>query len=252
MTCERCNGIFLTTDELETVMVATCSNCGSPFEIREPIRVEHLPEVPGTVLGIDVSHHNMVTDWDDVKGSGIEFAIVRVSHGIKHDRAFRDHLEGAREAGLIVGCYHYFEAADCYSNGGMPMGQARVFVEGMRMAGLVGAAGVLPPSLDIEEGTVPAGDLLLWMSDVQAETLLCPWLYTMLGWWGSHIGGDVRFGRFPLWAADWTPPLNIPPPWTDVMVWQHTNIGRVPGIVGNVDLNRFNGSLETLRWMAGL
>ena len=85
----------------------------------EPINAEHLPESTTTVLGIDVSHHNVVTDWNRVKRAGIEFAIVRVSHGIKQDRTFRSHLEGARQAGLVVGCYHYFEAADCYQDGGM-------------------------------------------------------------------------------------------------------------------------------------
>lgn len=103
-----------------------------------PIDAEHLPESATTVLGIDVSHHNVVTDWNRVKRAGIEFAIVRVSHGIKQDRAFRSHLVGARQAGLVVGCYHYFESADCYQDGGMPMAQAAVFVDGMRMAGLVG------------------------------------------------------------------------------------------------------------------
>jgi hypothetical protein len=50
--------------------------------------------------------------------------------------------------------------------------------------------------------------------------------------------GDDDFGC-PLWIAayqDHEPTL--PKPWTRYAVWQYTSNGTVPGIHGNVDLNR--------------
>ena len=34
--------------------------------------------------------------------------------------------------------------------------------------------------------------------------------------------------------------------WTGWSYWQYTSRGEVPGIVGSVDLNRFNGSIDDL------
>ena len=41
-------------------------------------------------LGIDVSEHNGILDWDAIKKGGIEFAIIRSSWGhFEEDKQFR-------------------------------------------------------------------------------------------------------------------------------------------------------------------
>ena len=58
--------------------------------------------------GIDVSENNGVIDWEDVKESGIDFAIVRSSYGkTGTDEQFLANVNGAHAAGLQVGAYHY-------------------------------------------------------------------------------------------------------------------------------------------------
>lgn len=58
--------------------------------------------------GIDVSYHNGNIDWQAVKAAGIDFAICRASYGSKcEDETFQRNVEGAHNAGLMCGAYHY-------------------------------------------------------------------------------------------------------------------------------------------------
>lgn len=68
------------------------------------------------LVGIDVSAHQGVIDWEAVKATGVEFAIVRIGYRgatvgeLYEDEEFRANLIGAREAGLSVGAYFFSQA----------------------------------------------------------------------------------------------------------------------------------------------
>jgi Lyzozyme M1 (1,4-beta-N-acetylmuramidase) len=61
--------------------------------------------------GIDVSKWNGTIDWQKVKGSGIDFAIIREGFGVKSpnqiDEKFKYNITGAKNAGISCGAYHY-------------------------------------------------------------------------------------------------------------------------------------------------
>ena len=58
--------------------------------------------------GIDVSIHNAPVDWQAVKAAGMDFAICRTGYGKNGvDDSFIANVEGAHNAGLICGAYHY-------------------------------------------------------------------------------------------------------------------------------------------------
>ena len=60
------------------------------------------------VKGIDVSEHNGAVDWEEIKNAGYEFAIIRCSYGKSGvDSMFYDNVNGAQDAGLKIGVYHY-------------------------------------------------------------------------------------------------------------------------------------------------
>jgi len=53
--------------------------------------------------------------------------------------------------------------------------------------------------------------------------------------------------RPEVWICSFTDPPLSREPWT---IWQHSHIGRLPGVKGAVDLNTFNGdSLQWLEWL---
>ncbi len=67
-------------------------------------------------LGIDVSSYQETIDWEQVKASGIEFAMIRAGYrgatrgNLKEDKNFQANYEGAKAAGLKVGVYFFSQA----------------------------------------------------------------------------------------------------------------------------------------------
>ncbi len=60
--------------------------------------------------GIDVSEHQREIDWQDVKDSGIDFAIIRAGYGrevSQIDKYFIQNMKGAQSVGLDIGTYWY-------------------------------------------------------------------------------------------------------------------------------------------------
>lgn len=58
--------------------------------------------------GVDVSQHNGIVDWKSVKYAGFTFAMVRIGYGKGHlDNNFYRNINGALDAGLKIGVYHY-------------------------------------------------------------------------------------------------------------------------------------------------
>lgn len=63
--------------------------------------------------GIDVSENNGVVDWGAVKANGFDFAIIRIGYGRGNlDSEFYNNVNGAINAGLAIGVYHYSYAMD--------------------------------------------------------------------------------------------------------------------------------------------
>jgi len=62
----------------------------------------------------------------------------------------------------------------------------------------------------------------------------------------------VELADYPLWIAQYTTAAQpvIPPVWNAWTFWQYTDKGGVDGINGDVDHNRFNGTLDNLKALA--
>lgn len=67
-------------------------------------------------MGIDVSAHQGVIDWSQVKNSGVDFAMIRVGFrgqtqgSIFEDKYFKSNVTGAVKNGVKVGIYFYSTA----------------------------------------------------------------------------------------------------------------------------------------------
>ena len=182
--------------------------------------------------GIDVSKWQGEIDWEKVAAAGVDFAYVRASHGAKPDGRAAANIDGALEAGLMVGAYHYLES-------GVPVdAQVEAFL------GVLGDRDLqLLPVLDVEDEKLDpakcAIDCLRWLDEVQEHHDEAPMLYTMPEAAARlHLERADLLKGFPLWVAHWgaAKPL-VPKPWGTWACWQHSNKGRVAGITGDVDLN---------------
>lgn len=190
--------------------------------------------------GIDVSYWQNTINWDAVAATGIDFAIMRVSHGLgTYDTKFQTNWSESRRVGLRHGVYQYFSGSDD------PTAQAQLMLSEM------GAMqdGDLPPTLDVEQGDnegIPVAqmnaNIQTWMDVVEGALGVTPIIYTGASAWGSMTGGADRREN-PLWTANWTSECPyVPDPWTDWTFWQYSATGSISGISTNVDLDVFDGS----------
>jgi lysozyme len=196
-----------------------------------------------TVTGIDVSKWQGQIDWNAAAGSGIDFAIARVSHGTTYiDEWFDANWQGIAAQGLVRGVYQYYAPDED------PIAQADILVNAVGSLGPMD----LPPVLDVETdgGVDPAGiaaGMHLWLDHVEQKLGKRPIIYTGKYFWQDYVD-TAEFVDYPLWIPNYSATCpNLPTgAWTDWLMFQYTDSGSTPGVDGNVDTNLFNGSKEDL------
>lgn len=188
-----------------------------------------------TLEGIDVSVWQGTVDFEAVRESGIQAVYIRSSYGPQGvDRYLEEHYRGAREAGLRLGFYHFLIAQTEEEAGA----EARFF------AGLIRPYGYdCRPVMDYEtlRGTPRerVNDIALaFLEEVERLTGHRPMVYSDAN--NASRVFDARVAAYPLWVADYGPEEpNVTDNWTAWTGFQYTDEGRVPGVEGRVDRNRF-------------
>lgn len=194
----------------------------------------HEPNEPG----IDVSRWQGVIDWGRVATAGIRFAGIRATMGTGRDDTFAFNWREAKRPTLQRMAYHYFV------NNTPAMPQLENF-----LAALAGDYGELPLVLDVEPASGQTINnrqsntdaIRQWLTECSARTHHPIAIYTA-GWaWPICTTVPAWSTEYPLWFAQYTVSRtpSLPHPWTRYMAWQYSNGGRVDGIAGNVDLNRW-------------
>lgn len=206
-----------------------------------------------TVIGVDVSQYQREPDFAACASAGYSFAIAKATEGAGWtDKTFARNWQAIRAAGLIRGAYHFGRPASD------PIKQADHFAKVMGPLG----PGDLPPALDLEahDDLKPLA-LVEWtiafLEHIEAITGRWPMLYTGPGFWQRRLkpAGDaaLKLTSWPYWTAQYHErPEPDARPWARWTIWQHSGHGKVPGFSGDVDLNRFNGTLDDLRTLACL
>ena len=172
--------------------------------------------------------------------------MARVSDGTRYpDSKFAANYANAKAAGLVRGAYQFFRP------GQDPIAQAELLLSKI---GYQLGAGDLPPVLDVEvtDGHSAAqvlNGVQAWVSHVSKALGRMPIVYTSPGFWDG-LSGHRNYGA-NLWVANWTTRCpTMPSGWSTFVFWQHSAEGRVPGVGGKVDLDKFNGSKSELYSLA--
>jgi lysozyme len=183
---------------------------------------------------IDMFHgdnREEIPDFVAMKNAGVIAVIHKSTQGL----GFKDprcavRLQAARDAGLLVGAYHFLTYGDSAN-------QAQYFLQ---------CANLQPgdlAALDFEtSGATPNADQALqWLRAVRIARNAFPAIY------GSDLvrqnfNAQSPVSRYPLWLAEYGPHENIPPPWSTSLFWQFSEAGNVAGIAGHVDTNFFDGT----------
>jgi GH25 family lysozyme M1 (1,4-beta-N-acetylmuramidase) len=201
---------------------------------------------PAYLEGIDVSKWQGAIDWNQVAGAGKKFAMIRASAGsLTTDEWYTTNRAGARAAGIPMGAYHYANP-DAAPNDAL--NEANFF-----LSLAAPSRGDLIPALDVEvTNGLSVADMQAWVGTwlerVWSVTGVRPMIYASPNFWATSMGDTRAFadaGYTILWVAHWgVSSPRVPAEnwggkgWT---FWQYTSSGVVPGISGNVDLDRYNG-----------
>lgn len=194
--------------------------------------------------GIDVSQWQGEIDWEKVKASGIDFAIIRVAYraygsGVLYaDESYQENLQGALDAGLDVGIYIFSQAVSCTE-------AAQEASYAINLA--KNYSYTLPVVMDFEYASGNSGRLAEAKLTVSQATTICNYFcYTvekynkvgMLYANKSLLTDDVDAAdissKYPVWLAHYTASTSYS---GDYSYWQYSSTGTVPGISGNVDMD---------------
>lgn len=194
------------------------------------------------VHGFDISHHQGIIDWERLKSVQyapfpVRFVFMKASEGGDFgDTAFQRNFEQAHEAGFICGAYHFYNPKTD------PVRQADFFIRSVKLR-----TGDLPPVLDIETRPKDVGklrrDLKIWLDRIERHYGVKPILYTSYKFKTRYLNDSV-FNSYPYWIAHYyVDSVAYEGEWK---FWQHTDVGTLPGIDRQVDLNVFNGTMEEM------
>ena len=190
--------------------------------------------------GVDVSAYQGDIDWERVKASGIDFAIIRLGYRgyesgkLVEDANARKNLEGAAAAGLKVGAYFFSQA----------LNTKEVDEELEFLLDILGEQYLaMPLVLDWEIPTANARSARMdarTLTDLQLH--FCKKVsdlgYQPMIYFNWHQSENLYYlhelEEYPFWLALYQDRMNYP--WR-VEMWQYTSSGRVPGIPGDVDIN---------------
>jgi GH25 family lysozyme M1 (1,4-beta-N-acetylmuramidase) len=199
-------------------------------------------------LGIDCSNNNGAIDWPAVAAAGVQFAAAKITEGTWfRDGYFRPNWDGMQADGLVRLAYH-FGRPDRSQGAAGAIAEANYMVDAFGLLGTAIEAGDCL-ALDQEHPGI-AGDYSgwtwAWVQQIADRVGFLPLIYCAPEViQRMQLYREPRLGQCGLWLASWgvpTPP-QAPAPW-DLVAIHQTGVGAagaIPGVAGDIDLNRFNG-----------
>ena len=197
----------------------------------------------GTVaVGIDVSSHQGDIDWQQVADAGVKYAFVRIGYrgygngAVVLDAKAADNLQGAKEAGILVGAYFFSQAINVPE----AKEEAAFAMENLEN---IGGTLDLPLVYDweyVSETARTAGvdrqtltECTLAFCQAVQEQGYAPMIY-----FNTSQGRDLldleKLEQYPWWLAKYDMAAEF---LCRVDLWQYTDQGTVPGVAGNVDID---------------
>lgn len=197
------------------------------------------------IKGIDVSHHNPILDWTEVKSQNVNFTYLKATEGVTHDdRNYRYNYKLSKENDIKTGSYHF------YNFGISGREQAKHFIRIAKCK-----SGDLIPAIDVEHSRANPysqdksfvknviKELKIMESELYEYYGVHPMIYTNLDCYKLYINDS--FPDNPIWISS----LNNEPN-DDIknwVIWQFSHTGKLDGIEGDLDLNYFRYTFDDLK-----
>lgn len=216
------------------------------------------------ILGIDTSFANYRPggevsdiDWDRaIASKQFSFVYGRVGQGAVAANLdgdlFNASHDACKKAKMPFGCYYFFVASQA--------GPAQADV---MLPAADGRYGTLKPMIDVEEASFQSSGSLSLLEKINnlAQLRLAiakaynidktdVLIYTNNDTWTSYMGSTDAFRGSQLWQAEYHyDPHHVPSPiqgFNKFTIYQYSDRGDIPGMMGDVDLDALYGSLKDI------
>lgn len=204
--------------------------------------------------GFDVSKHQQSVDWNTVGLQNLDFCFIRIGYRgyssgkINLDERFLENFDGVKKIGMPHGFYFFSSAINLAE----AIEEARFVISVLN-----GHKCKYPIVYDFEGYMDPEKRTYVTTKKSRTEFYLAfkkimneNGYRTMVYEGQAHIRNtyDLNLIKDPIWCARYAggydkviDDISYKPQigqFTDrIYIWQYTSIGKIPGIVGNVDLN---------------
>ncbi len=190
--------------------------------------------------GIDVSEHDGTIDWQAVKDSGVDFAIVRLGYrgytkgSIVLDEQFYNNILGASQAGIKVGVYFFSQAIttdeaveeanfviDTLANVNVSLSYPVVFDEELKAGGA--AEVTRSDDLTDAERTAIAKAFLEAVSQAGYQAMIYGNQHYL-----ALLDLEGELSGYSVWYAEYG--VAHPTGEYDMAMWQYTDTGLIAGV----------------------
>ena len=213
------------------------------------VNSQELTAKTGKANGIDVSKWQGKIDWQAVKASGIDFAIIRIGYRAGNGTIYKDpnadyNIQQADKAGLLIGVYFFSTAID----------ENEAAQEARWTANAIKSYPISYPVVYDCEGFTDANSRMASLTKTQRTNNALAFLSQIqsYGYEGMFYGAKSQLENstawetqriaqsYKIWVAHYSPvtyPKKETPDYNGKFdMWQYTNMGKVNGIKGNADL----------------
>lgn len=197
------------------------------------------------VRGIDLSHHNQVISWNEIRDRDVSFTYLKVTEGCSlRDKEYKKNYRQAKANNIYVGTYHFFS----FNTPGDV--QAQHFIKQA-----ICKKGDLIPAIDVEHSTGNVftsnkakrkkivAELQTFERKIRKHYDRTPLIYTNKECYELYIKDN--FPDNPIWICDLQkePDDNI----KNWVIWQFSHHGKIAGTIGRVDLNYYRYSFDKFK-----
>ena len=192
---------------------------------------------------IDISYYNQVKDWNKIK-EAVDGVIIRMGYTgygsgkCVYDSKWKEYSKAALEHGIPRGAFYFPQSI----NPQEAKTEADFIYNELKDISLPLGIWLDSEIADIKTQNGRADHLsrikrteLLKIIIDQLKTygLICG-VYASTAWLNNNLDMDMLEG-VPVWVAQWGTVLTYKKP---AIIWQYSNKGSVPGIIGRVDLDK--------------
>ena len=197
-----------------------------------------------SVTGVDVSHWQKDIDWEQVKASGVEFAMIRLGYrgyeagALNMDSYAVANLEGAIAAGLDVGVYFFSQALtpeEAEEEAYFVVEKLEPYAEHITMPVVFDWEHVNDEDArtnEMKDPDILTDCTLAFLQTVEAAGYRPMVYFNRTQSWKYLNLEELK--QYEFWLAAYTQRMKFE---YKIDMWQYTSEGKVPGITGPCDIN---------------